>query len=190
VKRISNLSLEEEHMAKQKKVVETKVGGKTAGGKGASFTDTRRVQELIELMAANGLSEIELVEGDKKIALRRGVISGGASPVAHGVVQHAVPVHIPATGPAAPVVVKDENEGLVAIKSPMVGTFYSAANPDSDPFVAVGTQVSAKTVVCIIEAMKVFNEIPAEISGTVVKVLASNGQAVEFGQALFMVKPG
>jgi acetyl-CoA carboxylase biotin carboxyl carrier protein len=179
-------------MAKKKKAVETKAGGKSAGGKGASFTDTRRVQELIELMAANGLSEIELVEADKKIALRRGVISGGAAPVAHGVVHHAAPVaHVPAAAPvaAAPAAKKDENEGLVAIKSPMVGTFYSAANPDSDPFVAVGTQVSAKTVVCIIEAMKVFNEIPAEVSGTVVKVLASNGQAVEFGQALFMVKP-
>ena len=179
-------------MAKKKTTVK-KAGGKVAGGATggmhASFTATSRVQELIELMAANGLSEIELVEADKKIALRRGVISGGASPVSHGVVQHAAPVHAPVHAPAAVPAAKDEDEGLVAIKSPMVGTFYSAANPDADPFVTVGTQVTAKTTVCIIEAMKVFNEIPSEVAGTVVKVLASNGQVVEFGQAMFMVKP-
>ena len=159
--------------------------------KTAAFTDTQRVKELIELMASNGLSEIELVEGEKKIALRRGVISGGAAPVAsHG--GHAAPMtHLPMhTAPmVAPAPVKNEDEGLVAIKSPMVGTFYSAANPDADPFISVGTHVNPKTTVCIIEAMKVFNEIPSEVSGTVTKVLVSNGQAVEFGQALFMVRP-
>ena len=173
-------------MAKKQKIVAAAAPVKMA------FTDTRRVKELIELMAANGLSEIELVEGAAKIALRRGVISGGASPVAHGPVGHAPVMHAPAAAPvAAPMsqAAKDEDAGLVAVKSPMVGTFYSAASPEADPFVTVGSQINAKTTVCIIEAMKVFNEIPAELAGTVVRVLASNGQAVEFGQALFMVKP-
>ncbi len=77
---------------------------------------------------------------------------------------------------------------MVAIKSPMVGTFYAAPNPDSDAYVAVGTVVGDDTVVCIIEAMKVFNEIRAETAGTIARILVTNGQVVEFGQALFMVK--
>ena len=80
------------------------------------------------------------------------------------------------------------DEGLVAIKSPMVGTFYTAANPDSEPFVKIGATVGKDTVVCIIEAMKVFNEIRAEVSGVVTKMLVQNGQVVEFNQPLFMVK--
>jgi acetyl-CoA carboxylase biotin carboxyl carrier protein len=167
---------------------------RAAAGEGA-FTDTQRVKELIELMAANGLSEIELVEGAKKIALRRGVVSGGAAVVAAPVAHHAAPAAMPAAQPAptapaaAPAAAKSADDGLTPIKSPMVGTFYSAANPDADPFVSVGSQVTAKTTVCIIEAMKVFNEIPAEVSGTVAKVLVSNGQVVEYGQPLFLVKP-
>ena len=152
----------------------------------ASFTDTRRVKDLIALMAENGLSEIELVEDKAKIVLRRGSYSGvAAAPMTHHApVMHAAPS--PAAAPAAPA----EDTSLVAIKSPMVGTFYTAPNPESDPYVAIGTPVDVKSVVCIIEAMKVFNEIHAEVSGTVVKLLVNNGQAVEFGQPLFMVKPG
>jgi acetyl-CoA carboxylase biotin carboxyl carrier protein len=78
---------------------------------------------------------------------------------------------------------------LVVIKSPIVGTFYATPSPDSDPFVEVGSQVDAQTVVCIVEAMKVMNEIKAETSGTIAEILVSNGQAVEYGQALFKVKP-
>jgi acetyl-CoA carboxylase biotin carboxyl carrier protein len=158
------------------------------------FTDTKRVQDLIALMAENGLTEIELVEGAAKIVLRRGTFSNtsGAPAVHHAPhpasLHHAAPVaapHAPST-PSAPA----EDANLIAIKSPMVGTFYSAPNPESDPYVSVGTNVDEKSVVCIIEAMKVFNEIHAEVRGTVTKVLVSNGQAVEFGQPLFMVKPG
>ncbi len=153
------------------------------------FTDTRRVKDLIALMAENGLTEIELVEDKSRIVLRRGTVSGsGVAQTVH----HAAPVHhsAPAAHNAPPAATPNAEDDLIPIKSPMVGTFYSSPNPESDPFLSVGTQVQKdKTVVCIIEAMKVFNEIHAEVSGTVVKVLVSNGQVVEFGQPMFMVKP-
>ena len=83
----------------------------------------------------------------------------------------------------------DESEELVDIKSPMVGTFYSAASPDSEPYAEVGLEIEPETVVCIIEAMKVMNEIRAQLSGTITQIKVSNGQAVEYGEVLFKVKP-
>jgi acetyl-CoA carboxylase biotin carboxyl carrier protein len=165
-----------------------------------SFTDTKRVKELVALMADNGLTEIELVEDKSRIVLRRGTVSGGGQMAAPAYAPPAAAAPHPtftaaphpaaqapaAAAPPAPA----EDAGLVPIKSPMVGTFYSAPNPDSDAYVSIGKAVDEKSVVCIIEAMKVFNEIHAEVRGTVTKVLASNGQAVEFGQPLFLVKPG
>ena len=90
---------------------------------------------------------------------------------------------------AAPALAANEDAGLVAIESPMVGTFYASLGPDKPPFVAVGAQLGPDSVVCLVEAMKIFNEIKAERSGTVAKVLVQSGQAVEFGQPLFMIKP-
>jgi acetyl-CoA carboxylase biotin carboxyl carrier protein len=96
---------------------------------------------------------------------------------------HAAP---PSTTPAAPV---DEDAGLIAIKSPMVGTFYSSSSPDAKPFVSVGSAVDEETDVCVIEAMKVFNNIKAECRGKIARILVTNGQTVEFSQTLFLVKP-
>ena len=161
---------------------------KAGNGSESTFTDTKRVKDLIALMAENGLTEIELVEDKSRIVLRRGTVSGGmaAAPSHYAPPMHA-PSHAPA--PSTPAPAKNTDDGLIAVKSPMVGTFYAAANPESDPFLSVGTEIQKdKTVVCIIEAMKVFNEIHADITGTVAKVLVSNGQVVEFGQPLFMVK--
>ena len=153
---------------------------------GVSFTDTKRVKELVALMTANDLTEIELVEDKSKITLKRGGVVV-AAPVS------AVPGHVShpshSAAGAAPVPPAEEEEPLIAIKSPMVGTYYAAANPESDPYVSVGGAVGEDTVVCIIEAMKVFNEIRAETNGTIVKIMVTNGQVVEFGQPLFMVKP-
>jgi len=168
-----------------------KSAGQSAGASGEAFTSTGRVKELIALMTENGLSEIELVDGARRIALRRGVPAsaaggGGAVPM---VSQFAAPMP-QQQAPAAPAAPKAEDESLIPIKSPMVGTFYSAPSPDAPAFISVGSAVDEKTVVCIIEAMKHFNEIHAEVRGTVTKVLISNGQVVEFGQPLFMVKPG
>lgn len=174
-------------MAKKKSAAKKSAPKASTGGGG--FTNLNRVKELVDLMSNNGLSEIELAEGDKKITLRR----GGA--VAHVPVAAPVyapaPVHTPAA--SAPTVsapaAKNEDEGLIPIKSPMVGTFYAAASPDAEPFGKIGNNVTPKTTVCIIEAMKVFNEIPAEVTGTIAKVLVTNGQVVDFGQTLFLVKP-
>jgi acetyl-CoA carboxylase biotin carboxyl carrier protein len=149
--------------------------------------DVQQVRELIELMVEHGLSEIRIRQGDTAINLRKGP-SGefvyAAAPVAMPPVQQAGPAVAPTSG-AAPV----QDEGLVPIVSPMVGTLYVAADPETPPFVHTGSEVDPNTPVCIIEAMKVFNEIKAEISGTIERVLVHNEQAVEFGQPLMLVRP-
>lgn len=150
--------------------------------------DIRKLKELVKLMVENELSEIDLRDQEEKVTIRR----GGSESVVPTVVQQAVaPAPAPspngkAEPPPAPA---STDDGLIAIESPMVGTFYAAANPDSEPFVGVGSQVSPGTVVCIVEAMKVFNEIKAECSGTIERVCVNNGDSIEFGQPLFMVKP-
>jgi acetyl-CoA carboxylase biotin carboxyl carrier protein len=151
----------------------------------AGFTDTARVKDLIALMADNGLTEIELVEASSRILLRRGGSGApGAAPVQYAAPVAAPATAVPAAAPTAPV-----DEKLLTIKSPMVGTYYAAPSPDAAAYVSIGSAVDAKTVVCIIEAMKVFNPIAAEISGTIAKILVTNGQVVEYGQPLFLVKP-
>ena len=152
--------------------------------------DVRKVRKFIELMNEHDLSEIDLRQGDQRIRLRRGpeTVTVAATP--------PMPrrrTDCPATHGRQPVARKARDRGRrrqrSLIRSPMVGTFYTAANPDSPPFVKVGDQVGPETTVCIVEAMKVFNEIPAECSGQIVAVLAQNGDAVEFGQPLFRVEP-
>ena len=159
--------------------------------------DIRKLKELVRLMVANDLTEIDLRDSEEQVTLHRP--SPNASPQ---VVQAAAPqptaaparvVAQPAPTAAAPAEPAtpepDDTAGLVPISSPMVGTFYSAATPDADPFIAVGDSVDPEKVVCIVEAMKIFNEIKAECSGSIAKILVSNGDAVEFGQDLFLVKP-
>ena len=152
------------------------------------FTDNKRVRDLIKLMAEHDLTEIELVEDKSTIRLKRDSASVAAVPMpVPAVVSASAHAPAPAAAPAAPAAAKTPAAGE-AIKSPMVGTFYAAAGPDSPPFVKVGSHVDKDTVVCIIEAMKVFNEIKAETTGTVAKVLVQNGQGVEFNQPLFLLK--
>jgi acetyl-CoA carboxylase biotin carboxyl carrier protein len=147
--------------------------------------DVKKVRPLVELMKKHDLAEIDLRQGDQRIRLRRGgeplMTAGGiyVPTVSTGQSSAAPP---PSVG-QPPV----DDQSLQIIKSPMVGTFYSAANPESPPFVKVGDHVGPETVVCIIEAMKVFNEIQAEIAGQVAAVLVENGQPVEFGQPLFKI---
>ena len=156
--------------------------------------DIRKLKELVRLMTASDLTELDLRDKDEQVTIRR------ASPQVAPQVIHATPVvhHAPTasapapTAPAAsaaPAATTPADEGLVAVESPMVGTFYASPSPDKPPFIAVGAQVGPNSVVCLVEAMKIFNEIKAERSGTVVKVLVQSGQAVEFGQPLFMIKP-
>jgi len=146
--------------------------------------DVRNFRRLVELMKEHDLSEVDLRRADERIRLRR----GGELVVA----THSVAPPLPAPAAQAPPKPSEgkpaEEKGLV-IKSPMVGTFYASSSPESPPFVKVGDRVGADTTVCIIEAMKVFNEIPAECTGKITAILVENGDPVEYGQALYRVDP-
>ena len=150
--------------------------------------DVRKVRRLVELMNEYDLSEIDLRQGDQRVRLRRGpeTIAVSASPSVGLPAGAAQSAGGPAGGGESKAV--DESK-FILIRSPMVGTYYSAPNPDSPPFIKVGDQVGPETTVCVIEAMKVFNEIPAECSGKIVAALVQNGDAVEFSQPLFRVEP-
>ena len=144
--------------------------------------DLKKLEKLINMMADHDLTEIELDDGTEKVQLKRGSAIGPVqvvAPAAAAAPAPAAPAAAPAASTPAPAA------GGPSIDSPMVGTFYSASNPDSPAFVKPGDSVTADTVVCIIEAMKVFNEIKAEKAGKIKAVLVQNGDAVEFGQALY-----
>ncbi len=160
-----------------------------AGTPPGDVFDVRKVRKFIELMNEHDLSEIDLRQNDQRIRLRRGpefVTVAGAAPTPTVTTGGGGPAPAASTSGAKAAAVEDH---LLLIRSPMVGTFYAAASPDSAPFVKVGDQVGPETTVCVLEAMKVFNEIPAECSGKIVAVLVTNGQAIEFGQPLFRVEP-
>lgn len=160
--------------------------GSNAGSGSGDIFDVRKVRRLVELMNDHDLNELDLRQGDQRVRIRR-----GQEPViVSGAVQSSSPAAPPTASPrvAEPASSTADNPNHTVIKSPMVGTFYAASNPDSAPFVRVGDQVGKDTTVCIIEAMKVFNEIPAECSGRIVAVLVESGDAVEFGQPLFKVE--
>jgi len=155
--------------------------------------DPTKLKDLIKLMVDNDLTEIDLQDDKETVTIRRGHPPAAHAPMMYAAptAQAAAPTPAPASAPAgggAPAPASSE-AGLIAIESPMVGTFYSAANPDSAPFVTNGAKINPSTVVCLIEAMKVFNEIKAEKGGTVERVLVKSGEAVEFGQKLFLVRP-
>jgi acetyl-CoA carboxylase biotin carboxyl carrier protein len=137
-------------------------------------------------MQTNDLNVVDLRDGDKRVMLKRG-FSAAPTPAPHYVAAPASAPAAPQSGPAAPP--PADSEKLLEIKSPMVGTFYSASSPDAKPFVTVGSAVSEETDVCVIEAMKVFNNVKADCRGTIAKVLVNNSQVVEYGQVLFLVKP-
>jgi acetyl-CoA carboxylase biotin carboxyl carrier protein len=156
-------------------------------------SDLKKIMKLIEIMKDNGLEEIEIKHGDDKIFLKRSQPQQPAIGIPmirpESVIAPAGPESVGAVSrPPAPQAVPIE-ENLVEIKSPIVGTFYATPSPDSGPYVDIGTEVNPQTVVCIIEAMKVMNEIKAETTGTIVEILVTNGQAVEYGQVLFKVRP-
>jgi len=150
--------------------------------------DLDEINRLIELMNKNDLLEVELVEDAKKIRLKKKYDGGmrvvpAMAPMAAAPVAGAAPAAPSAPAQAA------QPAGTIAIKSPMVGTFYRSANPEAAPYVEEGDAINKDTTVCMIEAMKVFNEIKAEMEGTIAAILVENGQSVEYGQPLFLVKP-
>ena len=151
--------------------------------------DVRKIRRLVELMKEHDLTEIDLQQGELRIQLRR--MGAGVQPAIVSTASPPTPVSAAVGPPApesdAPMAPEAKAESVVLIKSPMVGTFYAASDPDSPPFVKIGDHVGPETTVCIVEAMKVFNQIPAELSGRIIAMLAENGAPVEFGQPLFKV---
>ena len=156
---------------------------KNPAGQGDIF-DVKKVRQLIELMKEHDLSELDLRQEDNRVRIRR-----GGEVVAYSAPAAAAPRPAAPTAPAAAPEAEADDRMLV-VKSPMVGTFYRASGPDSAPFVKVGDRIGPEKTVCIVEAMKVFNEIPAGVSGQVVAILVENGAPVEFGQPLLKVDPG
>ncbi|MDP6986540.1 MAG: acetyl-CoA carboxylase biotin carboxyl carrier protein [Phycisphaerales bacterium] len=151
--------------------------------------DIRKLKELVKLMVQNDLTEMDLRDSEEQVTLHRPNHLSAPQvqmPVAAAMPPPAV---APAEAAAKPAETPTDHSGLVAVESPMVGTFYSAASPDADPFVSAGSTLAEGDVVCLIEAMKIFNEIKAEVGGTVETVLVKNGDAVEFGQELLLVRP-
>ena len=145
--------------------------------------DLEGIQEIIKLMDDNNLVEFELEREGIRIMLKKGqpVVIAPGGPVSPALPQNLPTSQLPPQQP-------QEDENAFVIVSPMVGTFYAASSPDSPPYVTIGQNVEPNDIVCIIEAMKVMNEIPADVSGSIVEILVSNAEPVEYGQPLFRVK--
>ncbi|HSH27650.1 MAG TPA: acetyl-CoA carboxylase biotin carboxyl carrier protein [Wenzhouxiangella sp.] len=154
--------------------------------------DLRKIKKLIELLEESELNEIEIHEGEESVRL----IRHPAQPAVQTMQQIPVAAPQPAAAPSPqsggepPAAAEDALPEGEVVRSPMVGTFYSAPNPESEPFVGVGSKVSSGDTLCLIEAMKMFNQIEAELSGEVVAVLVEDGQPVEFDQPLFVIRKG
>jgi acetyl-CoA carboxylase biotin carboxyl carrier protein len=157
----------------------------------------QEIQELIDFIAKSGLAEVKIETDEFKLSIKR-----DADAAKIRVIEAAAPAHSGSSNPGPAVAAvetaqpaaanpepKEDTSRLIEVKSPMIGTFYRTANPDSDPFVNVGDTITAGQTVCIIEAMKLFNEIESEISGKIVKVLVENSTPVEYDQPLFLVDP-
>jgi len=154
--------------------------------------DIRKVKKLIELLEESSLIEMEIVEGEESVRLSRGIVN---QPMMHhgppAAVQIATGPLAGAAVPAATVMAAPEEAVIPEgqqVRSPMVGTFYASPSPEAGPFVSLGQKVTEGETMCIIEAMKMFNQIEADVSGTVVAILAENGQPVEFDQPLFVIR--
>jgi acetyl-CoA carboxylase biotin carboxyl carrier protein len=162
--------------------------------------DLKQIKQIIDLMKRSELTEFAVEEEGFKLKIRRGtnglpIVSSGRSsnpPFVPADSNSTPPMPVPAALQSNPggAPVPAEDPDIVYVKSPMVGTFYRSPSPESKPFVDIGSKIEDNSLVCIIEAMKIMNEIQAEIKGTVVEILAENGQPVEYGQRLFKLKQG
>lgn len=154
------------------------------------------IQDLIKFVSKSGVSEVEIEKKDFKIVIKaekqktEQIFVQATAPAAAPAPVAAAPAAAPAAPatPAAPAAASDDSK-YVTIKSPMIGTFYRSAGPDKEPFVSVGTSINKGDTICIVEAMKLFNEIEAEISGKIVKVLVDDSSPIEYDQPLFLVDP-
>jgi acetyl-CoA carboxylase biotin carboxyl carrier protein len=153
--------------------------------------DVNLLEQLVELMGANDLNTVDLRDGEKRVVLKRGaaIQYATAAPVAASTSASSASQPSAGAAGASGASSEDPDSKLIPIKSPMVGTFYAAPKQGEKPYVSVGSAVNEETDVCIIEAMKVFNVIKAETSGTIAKIMIQDGQPVEHGTVLFLVKP-
>ncbi len=152
--------------------------------------DLTKIKQVVDLMKKSDLSEFEIQDQEFKLRIKRD-LPGRAfapAPAPAAAPAYAAPAAPAPAAPGAPAAATAVDPNIKTINSPMVGTFYTTPSPENPPFVAVGSSIKVDSVVCIIEAMKVMNEIPSEIAGTVVECLVANGTSVEFGQPLFRVK--
>ena len=149
--------------------------------------DLRKLKKLIDLVEESGISELELTEGEEKVRISRALMPNQAPVMQYMAAPQTTPVAPAAAvaSTAAPAVAEIEGH---MVKSPMVGTFYRSSSPDSKPFVDVGTKVAVGDTLCIIEAMKLLNEIESDVAGVVKKILLENGQPVEYGEPLFIIE--
>ena len=145
--------------------------------------DIRKIKKLIEIIEESGIAEIEIKEGEESIRINRYGNSVAAAPITY-----AAPVAAPTAATAAPAAPAEEKMTGHAVKSPMVGTFYRSASPGSKTFVEVGQSVQVGDTLCIIEAMKILNQIESDKSGTITKILVENAEPVEYGQPLFIIE--
>jgi acetyl-CoA carboxylase biotin carboxyl carrier protein len=175
-----------------------KTGKRRVTGTPGGPMDVSLLEQIVQLMSANDLNTVDVRDGDQRVILRRGAFvaphaSSGfattAAPQAPALGGTGTSNPGLASGATTSAPATDSDAGMLSIKSPMVGTFYASSSPEAKPFVIVGSTVDEESDVCIIEAMKVFNNIKAECRGTIAKILVTNGQTVEFGQPLFLVKP-
>lgn len=188
-------------MAKSTKKIPAKSVRKTSTGKStvqnSSEMKTNEIRDLIDFIAHSGLNEVDIETKELKLHVKREpdqkvlkssapVMAAAPAPAPAPAASTAPPA---APAPASPQPSSSGSSNMVEIKSPMIGTFYRSANPDSPSFVSVGDKVTKGQTVCIIEAMKLFNEIESEVSGTIVKVMVENSSPVEYEQALFLVEP-
>jgi acetyl-CoA carboxylase biotin carboxyl carrier protein len=148
--------------------------------------DVRAIRHLVRLMKRYDLTAIDFIEGPTQIRLRR---RGPEAPMTYQPGPTAYPAPLPQVAPVAPVAATPAAPSGIVIKSPMVGTFYSSSSPDAPPYINVGSPVRPDTTVCIIEAMKVFTDIPSGVTGIIAEVLVKSGETVEFDQPLFRVNP-
>jgi len=149
--------------------------------------DLRKLKKLIDLVEESGISELELTEGEEKVRISRALMPNQAPVMQYMAAPQTAPVANTSPLPVAATPVVAEVEGH-AVKSPMVGTFYRSSSPDAKPFVDVGTKVNIGDTLCIIEAMKLLNEIESDVAGVVKKILLENGQPVEYGEPLFIIE--
>jgi acetyl-CoA carboxylase biotin carboxyl carrier protein len=149
----------------------------------------KELRALLELLREFGLTEIEIEKSGERVRVRREVTAAALPGPAPAVGAPAMAAPAGQVAPAAGVPADDRRRHLVTVEAPMVGTFYRASSPDADPYVREGDAIKEGQVLCIIEAMKLMNEIESKVSGRVIRVLAENGQPVEYGQPLFLIEP-